>query len=85
MIKLWAARDLNGDLYFYRNKPMRGHGQWIIDPVTDPKDSDCEYVREKIFKDIRWDDDEPTKISLNDLIIECRKYYNDLARKLLGL
>lgn len=85
MIKLWIARDMNGDLYAYEEKPVMVHEQWIINPSAQKGSSECNFIRENIFKDVKWDDDEHTEISLYDLIAECKKYYNDLAKKFLVL
>lgn len=53
----WAARDENGDLYFYHEKPTRdnANGYWVQDVYLDAK-----RLTDKPFNAIMWDDKEPT-------------------------
>ena len=57
----WVARDEDGELYLYKDKPLRGSEQWHENPVSIT--GLIELTRE-LFPEIKWSDDEPTKVSI---------------------
>lgn len=54
----WVAKDRNGEVYGFRNKPYKSTDIWksdsIIDSIFLSGYSSCE------FKAIKWEDNEPT-------------------------
>ena len=75
----WIARDSNGWLYLYQNKPNKLDCCW-----DDPNNStpyrivNLKYFNH-IFISIKWEDDEPTRIS--DIYIE--QILDDVEREYL--
>ena len=54
-IKAWIARDENGEIYIYTTEPRKLKRQWeAIDKGFDKKK----------FQQIKWEDEEPTKVEL---------------------
>ena len=67
----WMARDKDGNLYIYEEKPKKTGIDWI---ATGSSDYDYFFGFNHLFTDIKWEDDEPTLIRdiynppiLNDL------------------
>ena len=56
----YIARDMLGDLNVYVSEPDKGNTMWLNSDMTD-------YVEmiafNHLFKNISWEDDEPTLIS----------------------
>ena len=57
----YLARDENGDLFGYTEFPEKSEGNGIWDGVSG--DYDYYYIRQDDFPEIKWTDNEPTKIS----------------------
>lgn len=57
---MWIARDKNGILVFYYNKPVKGINEWF------PMFEDEEYVEvdSNIFPEVKWEDSEPRELIL---------------------
>lgn len=53
----WIARDGNGELYIYWNKPVRLPRAWLGEGVFE-----CLNLFNHLFKMVRLEDDEPWKI-----------------------
>lgn len=56
--KLWIARDENGALYLFTERPTKGNFYW---------DSDTDFfvrLNGKLFPEIKWTDPEPTKVQI---------------------
>lgn len=54
-IAAWVARDENGEIYIYTTEPRKLKRQWeAIDKGFDKNK----------FKQIKWEDEEPTKVEL---------------------
>lgn len=68
----WIARDKNGELYVFSEKPIRDGGMWnIVDRQTD-----WSMIKdEKLFPDVLWEDNFPTKIE--DFMNEYKPSQND--------
>lgn len=60
-IELWAARDTDGSLYLYTNKPIKKKNAWVVQEYH----IGC-FLRldEESFAEIKWTDEEPTKVKL---------------------
>ena len=56
-IELWAARDKDGKLFLYRLKPLKDLTVWYS-PVFSLA------LGRTPFPEIKWSDDEPTKVSI---------------------
>ena len=60
-IKAWIARDENGEIYIYTTEPRKLKRQWeTIDKGFDKNK----------FQQIKWEDEEPTKVELTIKICE---------------
>lgn len=56
---MWLARDKNGHLYLYREKPSKTGKQWnnyLGELIIDEED--------KEFPEVKWEDEEPTEVEL---------------------
>ena len=53
----WLARESNGDLYGYRNKPNKGVATWCIGPVN-VEQINCHLVSDdpNIYPQVKWED-----------------------------
>lgn len=52
----WIARDKNGNLFVYCNKPFKSEVMWIPQKHADLTDISC---FEHLFQFIKWQDEEP--------------------------
>ena len=61
----WVAKNKNGVAYFYEHKPEKGFVLWGSreQPIL-------AGVHENIFSQIKWEDEEPTKVELTIKICE---------------
>ena len=57
--KIWLARDKDGDLAMYENKPFKDKlaDQWTFGGWF-------EILPEDWFPEVQWSDEEPTKVKL---------------------
>lgn len=57
---MWIARDKDGILVFYYNKPVKGINEWF------PMLEDEKYVEvdSNIFPEVQWSDEEPRELIL---------------------
>lgn len=60
-IELWAARDTDGNLYLYTNKPRKKQGMWVVQQYH----IGC-FMRldDESFPEVQWSDEEPKKVKL---------------------
>ena len=56
-IELWAARDMDGKLFLYRDKPIKDKFVWYSPGFS-------LVLASASFPEIKWSDDEPTKVSI---------------------
>ena len=61
MEEMWVARDENGKIYLYRKRPNKDHAQWYSNDL--PRISFLRLADE-CFPEVKWSDDEPTKVKL---------------------
>ena len=60
-IEAWAARDEDGMLYLYKDKPLRGSEQWHENPVSI---TGLIELRKEWFPEVQWSDEERTRVSI---------------------
>ena len=56
-IEAWAARDEGGMLYLYRDKPIKDKFVWYSPGFS-------LVLASASFPEIKWSDDEPTKVKI---------------------
>ena len=56
-IEAWAARDMDGKLFLYRDKPIKDKFVWYSPGFSF-------VLASASFPEIKWSDDEPTKVSI---------------------
>lgn len=56
-IESWAARDMDGKLFLYRDKPIKDKFVWYSPGFS-------LVLASASFPEIKWSDDEPTKVSI---------------------
>ena len=58
-IEAWAARDENGMLCLFVEKPRKWDNQWHSD-----YSSSIGLLSFECFQEVKWSDEEPTKVKL---------------------
>ena len=58
-VEVWAARDENGMLCLFIEKPRKWRNQWHSDYA-----SSIGILSFECFPEIKWSDEEPTKVKL---------------------
>ena len=56
-IESWAARDMDGKIFLYRDKPIKDKFVWYSPGFS-------LVLASASFPEIKWSDDEPTKVSI---------------------
>ena len=56
-IESWAARDMDGKLFLYRDKPIKDKFVWYSPGFS-------LVLASASFPEVKWSDDEPTKVSI---------------------
>lgn len=56
-IELWAARDKEGMLYLYRDRPIKDKFIWYSPGFS-------LVLASASFPEVQWSDDEPTRVSI---------------------
>ena len=56
-MEAWAARDMDGKLFLYRDKPIKDKFVWYSPGFS-------LALGRTSFPEIKWSDDEPTKVSI---------------------
>ena len=61
-IEAWIARDRNGKLYLYRDRPLRYGNIWR----TDDSIAGIGFLRfaDELVPEVQWPDKEPTKVKI---------------------
>lgn len=54
---MWLAKDEDGDLYIYKEKPHKRKYSWYCE------DQDY-FPIEDTFPEVKWEDEEPTEVEL---------------------
>lgn len=57
---MYVARDENGDLYLFQEKPVKYSVSW------QPSDSLFDWIKldTSLFPEVNWEDEEPTEVEL---------------------
>lgn len=55
----WVARDENGDLCVFKDKPVRGSGVWKLNGC-----GEYAYLDEAMFPEVTWEDSEPSEVEI---------------------
>lgn len=56
---MWIARDKNGDLWLFKEKPYRKVYYWTS------SDGDCQsLMNSDWFPEVKWEDEEPRELIL---------------------
>lgn len=63
---IWVARDYDGRLFMYKNKPYKGHKIWQGDEYVD--------LDKTALPEVKWTDKEPTEV---EVIIKVKEKSND--------
>lgn len=53
----WVARDENGDLYAYIERPTKRKTCWNAP-------SQCMMLDENLYPEVQWEDEEPKEVAL---------------------
>ena len=56
-IESWAARDMDGKLFLYRDKPIKDKFVWYSPGFS-------LVLASASFPEIKWSDEEPTRVSI---------------------
>ena len=56
-IESWAARDMDGKLFLYRDKPLKDLTVWYSPGFS-------LALGRTPFPEIKWSDDEPTRVKI---------------------
>lgn len=57
-LEAWIARDYDGSLYIYTEKPQKLLETWYMRGLGLMKISDL------LFPEVKWSDEEPTKVKI---------------------
>ena len=60
---MWIARDKDGILGFYFNKPIKGINEWS--PMFE--DENYVAVDSNMFPEVKWEDEEPRELVLKPI------------------
>ena len=60
---MWIARNKNGILGFYFNKPIKGINEWY--PMFE--DENYVAVDSNMFSEVKWSDEEPRELGLKPI------------------
>lgn len=55
---MWIARDKDGSLWIYNEKPKKCDVGWLDEKLT------YSSISSELFPDIKWEDDEPTEVEI---------------------
>ena len=56
-MEAWAARDMDGKLFLYRDKPIKDKFVWYSPGFS-------LVLASASFPEIKWSDDEPTRVKI---------------------
>lgn len=63
-MKLWIARNKNGDLNLFDEMPQRAFCWWLVDYADRLRANDPIKLDKHLFPEVKWEDDEPTEVEL---------------------
>ena len=56
---MWIARDKDGVLNFFKEKPNKERCRWYSDRIQPDM-----YSHRLLFPEVKWEDEEPTEVEL---------------------
>lgn len=59
---MWIARNKNGSLFVYRQKPKKKKNKWV--PPYMGFAPTCLRINNSVFPEVKWEDDEPRELVL---------------------
>ena len=62
----YIARDKNGELFAYANKPIKREKAWVYDGAYETYAYQKISIVSRMFTDIKWEDEEPFRIPYID-------------------
>ena len=65
----FIAKDGDGRLFLYKNKPFKSLDEWIV------ASKDCCRILDSLFKFVKWEDEEPYNI--DELLNNCEVIENE--------
>ena len=66
-LELWIARDKDGDIFIYNEKPIKNKNTncWHPkDELKHPENCNCILLNRNLFPSIKWENKKPTKVKL---------------------
>ena len=58
---MYVARDKDGDLYLYKKQPVKYSESWQL---CSDNPHDFYKLDSSLFPEVKWEDEEPTKVEL---------------------
>ena len=65
---MYIACDVNGHIYFYKDKPFKSLDEWIV------ASKDCCRILDSLFKFVKWENESPTSI---EELLKCEVIENE--------
>lgn len=59
-VRMWVARDKDGELFLFKNKPKKNSSVWNVMPLSP---GICK-IDPDLFPSVKWEDSEPTKVTV---------------------
>lgn len=60
---MYIACDVNGRIYFYKDKPFKSLDEWIV------ASNDCRGILDSLLNFVKWEDEEPWDI--DNILANC--------------
>ena len=60
---MYIACDVNGYIYFYKDKPFKSLDEWIV------ASDDCRGILDSLLNFVKWEDEEPWNI--DNILANC--------------
>ena len=60
---MYIACDVNGHIYFYKDKPFKSLDEWIV------ASNDCRGILDSLLNFVKWQDEEP--YSIDNILANC--------------
>lgn len=60
---MWIARDKNGELYLFSEKPSKRENFWMMNSAT----TTVIQLPSKLFPEVKWEDEEPRELALKSI------------------
>lgn len=60
---MYIACDVNGHIYFYKDKPFKSLDEWIV------ASNDCRGILDSLLNFVKWEDEEPWDI--DNILANC--------------